>query len=85
MCISYKALQLSRIIHTVEQHLSNDHVAAASCRAGRACCSQVLKLVNFIHNLFQDSKITRAEFVNLSAALIYDQSHENSVHSCKEQ
>ena len=61
----YERLILSRITPTVEAQLSPDQ---AGFRSGRSCCGQVLNLVQYIEDGFQEGKITGAVFVDLTAA-----------------
>ena len=61
----YERPILSRITPTVEVQLSRDQ---AGFRSGRSCCGQVLNLVQYIEDGFQEGNITGAVFVDLTSA-----------------
>ena len=60
----YERLILNRIAPTIE-HLIKEQ---AGFRAGKSCTSQLLNLTQHIEDGYQECKITRTAFVDLSAA-----------------
>ena len=68
LCHTYKLYErpiLNRITSTVESHLIKEQ---PGFRPGKSCTSQLLNLTQHIEGGFQNSMITGAAFVDLSAA-----------------
>ena len=56
---------MTYISPTVDEQLSSDH---AGFRPGKSCCGQVLNLIQFTEDSFENKLITGTVFVDLTAA-----------------